>query len=325
MTDPFSLTQRIPTVRLPLTLELGDPVLAVGSCFAVNIGKKLQHYLFEAVINPHGTLYHPRSIANVLRDSRPTPELFLHDGLWRSLHHHKSLCRSDRAQTLGEMRRADVLTREALKKSRLLLVTLGSANVFALRSTLEVVSNCQRLPATLFERRRLEPQDCFEALADTLIAWLDGEARRQVILTVSPIRYLRDGAIENSRGKAALLLACARLERSHTRIHYFPAYEIVMDELRSYRYFERDLIRPTSLAVDIIWSRFCQSVLDGRSLEVLDELDKIHAAVSHRVSPDSRDSAPHVFKAMERIEKLSAREPRLIFDQILQALNAESA
>ncbi len=322
MTDPLHLRQRIPTVRLPFTLDFGDPVLTMGSCFAVNIGRKLQHYLFETLINPHGTLYHPCSIARALSETSFPLDLFLHDGCWRSLHHHTSVCRSERAQTIKEIRGADALKRRASKESRLLLLTLGTANVFTLRTNQEVVANCQRLPTSLFQRRRLEPQDCFEALNDILVHWLESDARRQVILTVSPVRYLRDGAIENTRGKAALLLACDKLERYHTRIHYFPAYEIVMDELRSYRFFERDLVQPTALAVDIVWSHFCRSVLDERSLEILAELDKIQAAISHRRSQSTDHPSPHVLRGLARIERLAAREPRLNFEKMIEALKA---
>ena len=172
------------------------------------------------------------------------------------------------------------------------------------------MANCQRLPNSLFGRRLLSLEESRKALESPLHAWLDDDPTRQALLTVSPVRYLRDGLVENARGKAVLLLLCQALEASHPRISYFPAYEIVIDELRSYRFFENDMVHPSQLAVDIVWQRFVETYLYPNEQPILAELEKLWRSLEHVITP-STDLAALGRKGMERLHRIQQTAPQL--------------
>lgn len=286
--------------------------MAVGSCFAEHLAGKLKRYLFPVVQNPYGILYNPLSLARALTPDWLEPQLFLYNGLWRSLHHHSSLAWSSREHTLQLLANAERYKQHALQESRWLVLTLGTGHAFCLVSNGEVVANCHRLPNQLFRRRLLEVEECLCALEPALRAWLTGDPERQLLLSVSPVRYLRDGLVENSRGKAILHLLCRELESRLERVHYFPAYEIVCDELRSYRYFERDMVRPNDLAVDIVWQRFVESYLRPEEVPVLAQLEKLWQAFEHEPTPHT-DLPALGQNSMRRLEQVRRSAPKLDF------------
>lgn len=310
---PPSLSTAIAPQASPTKLELGRPVYAIGSCFAENIAGRLRRYLFPVVLNPYGIAYNPVSAASMLTPDWQSLDLFFHHGLWRSLRHHSQLAWSSRAQTLQLLANADRAKHHALETSSWLLLTLGTSFTFRLPNG-EVVANCHRLPQSLFQRRRLSPQQCVDALLEPLSSWLERDPSRRVVLTVSPVRYLRDGLINNSRGKAALLLACEALEEAHPRISYFPAYEILIDELRSYRFYEADLCHPSELAVELVWQRFVECYLPEHAPATFTEMDKLLAAFEHRPTALT-DLVAVGEKGLSRLASLSERCPQLDFSE----------
>lgn len=291
-------------------MELGSSVYAVGSCFAELMTERLRRYLFPIVLNPHGIVYNPVSAAAMLDPEWREPQLFLHEGQWRSLDHHSQLAWGRRGEALQLLANGERLKQHALRSSQWLLLTLGTAQAFHLAGQQRVVANCHRLPQSLFQRQRLSTSQCWDALAPPLLAWLEEEPDRQAVVTVSPVRYLRDGLIDNSRGKATLLLLCEQLEQAHPRLSYFPAYEMVVDELRSYRYFERDMVHPNDLAVELVWQRFAKTYLPSEALPRLAEMDRLLAALSHRPGPES-DQRALGRKSLRRLEQFEAHCPEL--------------
>jgi hypothetical protein len=302
-------------------MPVGGAVYAVGSCFAEQMAARLRRYLFATVLNPHGIVYNPICAAGMLDPTWREPELFLHQGLWRSLAHHSSLAWGSRGEALQLLANAERLKAHALQSSRWLLLTLGTAQAFRLAGSGLVVANCHRLPQQLFRRQRLELQECLQALRAPLHEWLEQDEQRQAVLTVSPVRYLRDGLVENNRGKAVLLLVCEALEREHPRVHYFPAYEIVLDELRCYRYFERDMVHPNALAADLVWQRFAQTFLRAEDLPALEEMDKLLAALDHRPGP-AGDLRALGRKSLQRLERLRESYPELQLQQWEESFRA---
>lgn len=305
-----NLSTRVALAPSTTKLGLGERVYAIGSCFAEHLAARLQRYLFPRVLNPYGIAYNPLSLARMVDPTSYEPELFLHDARWRSLQHHSSLAWTSREQTLQLLANAERVKHHALEESRWLILTLGTAQAFTLASSKEVVANCQRLPNSLFQRRLLNLEECLLALQPHLHGWLDADPSRQVVLTVSPVRYLRDGLVENARGKAVLLLLCQALEASHPRINYFPAYEIVIDELRSYRFFENDMVHPSALAVDIVWQRFLETYLKEDEQPILTELEKLWRSLEHVITPSS-DLAALGRKGMERLQRIQRTAPQL--------------
>ena len=233
--------------------------------------------------NPVGIHYNPISLGRSL-EPHPTPQLFAHFGLWRSLDHHGHLT-APSARECGEvLRSAEERLKQALDPAQVMLLTLGTAQVFETVAHRRVVANCHRLPQRLFQRRRLGVQECVGALWPPLTRWLDKDERRRVILTVRPVRYLRDGLVNNNRGKSVLLLTCAELESDHPRIEYFPAFEILLDELRDYRFYADDMVQPSAVAVDYIWQLFCRRYFPSTVEELTRLAQKVRALEAHRPS-----------------------------------------
>ena len=256
------LTTPVNVPQLPLQLDFDSGILSLGSCFADEVGARLQDGGFHIDINPFGTLYNPASVAAALRriiDNREIgmEDLVQHEGLWHSWHHHGSFSRPTAEETLGVCNARIHQAHKTLKEASLLMITFGTAWVFELSEVHSVVANCHKLPAGMFTRRRMtvgEIVSLWQPLLDKLSAF---NPRLSTLFSVSPIRHMADGAHGNQLSKSTLLLAIDEL----SNIHYFPAYEIVLDELRDYRFYGPDMAHPSPLAVDIVWDRFQQATM----------------------------------------------------------------
>ena len=220
-----------------------DKILMVGSCFSDEIGKQMQQRYLNVTCNPFGTLYNPLSIAKALTMTE-VPELIDYEGLWHSMAHHGSFSRASRDEAEKAVRESIETMQKALKEATVVIVTFGTAWVYEKDG--EVVGNCHKLPENCFMRRRLSVEEIVSAWQPILKRYPD----KHWLFTVSPIRHIRDGLHENQLSKAALLQAVEQLG------DYFPSYEIMLDELRDYRFYADDLVHPSSMAVNYIWERF---------------------------------------------------------------------
>ena len=250
--------------KMKSLLGYSDQLLLMGSCFVSEIGLRLQDAKFNCQVNPFGVLYNPMSIATSLRmlleNSFPTREnFFSHEGLWHSYLFHGDFSAPTLESLQENIHRSLDACHDVLKQISCLFITFGSAYVYELKETGQVVANCHKLPEKQFNRRRLSQQEIVHTYTDLLQAIWQVNPACRVLFTVSPIRHIRDGLHANQLSKATLLLAIDELLKDRNpecRIHYFPAYEIVLDELRDYRYFDEKMTHPTSVAVDVVWERF---------------------------------------------------------------------
>ena len=223
-----------------------DKILMLGSCFSDEIGEQMKQRYLSVTCNPFGTLYNPLSIAQALT-MKEIPELVEHEGLYHAMSHHGSFSRADRNEAEQAVRASIDTMQQALEESTVVIVTFGTAWVYEMNG--EIVGNCHKLPADRFTRRRL-------SVEEIVAAWrpiLDRYPAKHWLFTVSPIRHIKDGLHENQLSKATLLQAVEQLG------DYFPSYEIMLDELRDYRFYADDLVHPSSLAVTYIWERFVDS------------------------------------------------------------------
>ena len=248
----------VPTMDFRLDFDSG--VVSVGSCFADEIGSRLAGSGFAVEQNPFGTLYNPASVAAALErlvDCREIgdDDLVLHEGLYHSWHHHGSFSRPDKDETVGVCNARIHKAHCALREARLLMVTFGTAWVYELESGM-VVANFHKLPAGMFSRRRMTKGEIVSLWRPLLQKIKTFNPNLTVLFTVSPIRHLADGAHGNQLSKATLLLAVDELDAN-----YFPAYEIVLDELRDYRFYGPDMTHPSPLAVEVVWDRFCEAFM----------------------------------------------------------------
>ena len=238
---------------VPSNRKIGyeDSILMIGSCFADSIGEQMEQRNLRVTCNPFGTLYNPLSIAQALTMT-DMPELIEHDGLWHSMAHHGSFSRADRNEAEQVIRASIETMQKALREATVVIVTFGTAWVYEWKGE-RVVGNCHKLPESNFTRRRLTAEEIVAAWKPLLERYGD----KHWVFTVSPIRHIKDGLHENQLSKATLLQAVEKLTgEACLTADYFASFEIMLDELRDYRFYADDLVHPSSLAVNYIWERF---------------------------------------------------------------------
>ena len=277
-------------------LHHSDSVVLLGSCFSDNIGGKLSAALFNATVNPMGTLYNPMSIAHGVQqliDCTPVAgkDLFMQGGVWNSFDFHSRHSLPDKQATIDRMNQRIEQGHQALKNARLLTVTLGTAIVYRLKSTGEVVANCHKVPQHEFERKMATVSEMVAELDRMLTRLHEFNPELRVILTVSPIRHIADGLDTNSLSKASLRVAIQEaMARHRDYCDYFPAYEIMMDDLRDYRFYATDMVHPSDVAVEYIWQAFQATYLDDRSALAVARCERIHKRLQHRPMSANRET-----------------------------------
>ena len=237
-----------------------DKILLLGSCFSDEIGEQMKQRYLHVTCNPFGTLYNPLSIAQALTMTE-MPDLVEHEGLWHAMSHHGSFSRADKEEAESAIRTSIETMQQALHEASVVIVTFGTAWVYEMKGEglpvtgYGVVGNCHKLPENCFTRRRLTVEEIVAAWKPILAQYPD----KHWLFTVSPIRHIRDGLHENQLSKATLLQAIDQMVHgkwTNGKLHYFEAFEIMLDELRDYRFYADDLVHPSSLAVNYIWERF---------------------------------------------------------------------
>ena len=302
-------------------IDHSQPILSIGSCFADNIAQRLQRSKFQTIASPTGILFNPESIvhaierfaqANTSEEALPTKEhLQFGNGVWYSYDFHSSFSHIDADTALRQMRTAVKAGAEALAKAEVVIITLGTAFAYRLNDSGEVVANCHKQPQALFTRQMLSA----DYIAQRYTTLLQGAlADKKVIFTLSPVRHLGDGLEQNSLSKATLRVAIADIVNNNDNAEYFPSYEIMMDELRDYRFYADDMAHPSKLAVDYIWERFSECAFSSDTLELIKHIGQITSAAEHRpFNPQSDAHSKFCQQMLHRIETLELSHPTLNF------------
>ena len=306
----------VPQSKVEITHDCS--LLLMGSCFTENIGARLVENKFTCDINPFGILYNPLSIAeaiNQMLDGRryeeSSPELIEYQGQWHSLMHHGCFSSDSREACVEGINARLLRGGKMLRKAHVVLITFGTAYVYFHRETNRVVGNCHKLPERTFMRRRLDVEEIvaeYIALVERIVR-VNPDVH--FVFTVSPIRHLRDGLHANQVSKATLLLAIEKLvEALPDRCSYFPAYEIMMDELRDYRFYADDMMHPSPLAVEHIWRIFADVFFPLPTKKFLQAWEKIREGLAHRpFRPDSEQYKQFLSQIELRICELKEKYP----------------
>jgi hypothetical protein len=311
----------LPIVDYPFSITHQDHILCIGSCFAEHIGNRLDEAKFGGMLNPFGILYNPVSIGEgieMLLSGKvfAEKEIFLHQEGWHSFSHHGAFSHPDKAGALGLINEGLEKGRQCLARASRLILTLGTANVFVYKETGRIVANCHKLPGNLFERRCLSVEEVADALVPVLKQIKAGREDFRVILTVSPVRHIRDGLVENQRSKATLLLAVDQLCRELDFTHYFPSYELLLDDLRDYRFYEADMIHPNRQAIDYIWDYFAQAFFPQATRQLVEKIDQITTAARHRpFHPETESHRQFINNQLAKIEALEREYQFLDFEK----------
>lgn len=319
--DIFRTIVDIPGSKVKIDYK--TPVLFMGSCFTENIGNKLVNLKFNASVNPFGVLYNPLSIKSsleILMDKRLFTEtdLFHYDDLWHSFYHHSKFSDTDVSECLQNINNQISLSSDLLSNAKFLFITLGTAWVFEKTDTGQIVSNCHKLPSKFFNRFLLGKDEIITVYTELITRIHDLYPNLQIVFTVSPIRHWKDGAVNNQISKSTLLLSIAELNNKFDFVSYFPAYEIVMDELRDYRFYAQDMLHINTVTTDYIWNRFADTYFESATKEIISDIDKIIKAKNHKPFKRNTKTYTQFLEAnISKIRNLQNKYSYLILDEEL--------
>jgi hypothetical protein len=287
-----------------------DSIFCIGSCFSQNIGHRLKRLKFDVVINPFGTLFNPYSIYQGVKRSLDGPpvrtqEIFNHDGLYHHFNFHSTLGHIDELTAVQGFNRRMSETQSFLKTCSVCLITLGSASVFRLVRNGEIVANCHKQPDNLFTRDMLPVNELTQTLKSLCDLIRDVNSQVKIVMTVSPVRHVRDGLVANMHSKSRLLCAVHETCQDVNNCIYFPAFEIMMDDLRDYRFYNQDLVHPNEAAIDYIWDKFGAGFFSTQTRHLIGRLEKVIQAIEHRpFHPKSTAYQRHLQATIKKCEIL---------------------
>ncbi|RYY66838.1 MAG: GSCFA domain-containing protein [Chitinophagaceae bacterium] len=332
----FMLPVRIPDPGV--RLAPGERILSIGSCFTEHIGSALQDLKFRVLQNPNGILFDPVSVCRSLTsyvDPQPygPGDLFEREGVWHSWNHHSCFSGTDPETVLAGINAAQEEAGRFLREADWLIITLGSSFSYRLVHTESKptqplasgggVANCHRAPAAWFRKHLLGIDETVEALDNTLHRLFRFNPRLKFLFTVSPVRHIRDGVVENNRSKARLLEAVHHLVGKFDRLYYFPSYELVIDILRDYRFYAEDLVHPNYQATGFVLEQFLKTFTTEDTRQLLEEIRKLHGARRHKPSfPDTGAHRKFLETQLQKAKELQERHPELDFSEEINYFGA---
>ena len=314
----FTTKITIPPLPEACRLSYKTPVMSMGSCFAAHLQEKFAYYRLPFFTHPFGTLFHPlaieRSLERVCKGQPFTEaDFFLQDDLWLSFELHSQWANPSLPALLAQLNQQMAFLQEALSQTSLIVVTLGTAWVYEHLDTGNIVANCHKQPQTLFKKQLLSLPVIKASLEHIVALVREQQPAIKVIFTVSPVRHLKDGAIENQLSKS--LLHCAIHELLGTDspkkaegLFYFPSYEILMDELRDYRFYKEDMLHPTQQAVQYVWERFSEVCFTPEAQLLMQEVAAIQRALAHRpFNPEGEKHQKFLTSLQQKIKIVEAK------------------
>ncbi|MBK8806473.1 MAG: GSCFA domain-containing protein [Bacteroidales bacterium] len=299
----------VPLPKSALKIDFQDKILSLGSCFASNIADKLSSQKFSVCNNPFGVLFNPVSIKNNIQllinnIIEPDFKIFEYNNLWHSWFFHENF--STNTQSEIETKIQDTITSVGsyLKEAKILIITFGTAYTYSLKNEDFVVSNCHKAPTAWFKKDRLTITEIIDFYNDIILKIQDYNPEIEIIFTVSPIRHWADGAHENQLSKSILLLAIDEIIKQNAKTHYFPAYEIVLDELRDYRFYAEDMLHPNNVSINYIWELFSKSYFSEKTQKALISIEKINKSILHKpFFPTSDAYKKHIAATVEHCKQ----------------------
>jgi len=275
-------------------INYASNILLIGSCFVENIGNKLEYFKFQNLLNPFGILFHPKAIEALIADSvgkkkYSEKDIFFYNEQWHSFDAHSKLSNPSKEILLLELNSQLGLTNQKIQKASHVIITLGTAWVYRFVESQNIVANCHKVPQKQFSKELLSVEEIVQSLENMVRLIKKVNPDVAIIFTVSPVRHLKDGFIENTQSKSHLITAIHSILTDN--IHYFPSYEIMMDELRDYRFYAEDMMHPNHLAIEYIWNKFKEVWISEDSNKIMDEVDVIQKNLQHK--PFNPNSESH--------------------------------
>lgn len=313
--------------NIPLHHETNQPIdyqsniVLLGSCFVENIGQKFDYYKFKTLRNPFGILFHPKAIEQLIYRALENKmyleeDVFYHNEQWHCYDAHSQLSSGSSVDLLTQLNTQLHSTKQHLQEATHVIITLGTAWVYRHLASNKVVANCHKVNKNQFNKELLSTAEISSALKHGITHLKTLNPKVSVLFTVSPVRHIKDGFVENSRSKSHLLAAVHHVLESESdeSIYYFPSFEIMMDELRDYRFYAEDMVHPNTTAINYIWRRFCDSWISENVKKIMDEVEGVQRDLSHRPFNELSSSHQQFLAQLERKkEKLITRFPHMQF------------
>ncbi len=292
----MNLQTKIPLKPQQPKIDYGSELLLLGSCFAENIGDKFEYFKFKTLVNPFGILFHPKAIETYLwmatqQEKYTETDLFYHNEQWHCFDAHSKLSHPDQKYILLSLNNALDKTYRNIQSATHICITLGTAWVYRLQALDMVVANCHKVSQKEFGKELLSVEEVIQCLQNCVGLIKNLNPNAKVIFTVSPVRHSKDGLVQNNLSKSHLIAAVHHVLRSDSSSTYFPSYEIMMDELRDYRFYDEDMIHPSTLAVDYIWQHFKETWISEQALTTMNKVKEIQNAMAHK--PFNSESQQH--------------------------------
>lgn len=314
----MKLQTKIPLEKQSKNLiDYNSNVLLLGSCFVENVGGKLDYFKFENLQNPFGILFHPEAIETIVENAINKKEysekdIFFHNEQWHCFEAHSKLSNTAKEDLLNALNKQIGLTNQQLKNSTHIIITLGTAWVYRNVKLNQVVANCHKIPQKEFDKKLLSVEEISNSLKNILGLIRSVNYDTTVIFTASPIRHIKDGFVENTQSKSHLISAIHSLVKEQS--FYFPSYEIMMDELRDYRFYKEDMIHPNSTAINYIWDKFKTVWISEEALKTMDEVNVIQKGLQHKpFNPKSEAHQQFLQNLETRKEKLQSQFSHIVF------------
>ena len=304
----WSIDFPIPDSPFPMSHQ--SKILSMGSCFAQTIGQKMKNAKFDVLVNPFGTIFHPLNLADLLdhalfQDPLEKDGMLERNGLFLHYATHSDVVGKSPEELTELYSQKLSLTRSYLEQGTHLIPTLGTAWIYE-HETFGRVANCHKQPQKLFEKKLTTLEEMEMGLWSVLDNFSRAFPNLKIILTLSPVRHIKDGVAENQLSKSLLRVLCANLERRMSSVSYFPAYEIIMDELRDYRFYKSDLIHPSEEAEEYIWQKWQQAIFPEATREKISEIQKVQLELAHRpFNPDTEAHRKFLQNLLAKLERLN--------------------
>jgi len=315
----MNFTTKIPIAKSNAPIDYSSRIVSLGSCFAENMGEKFDFFKFQNTTNPFGIIFNPVSIEKIIDRAInlnyfTEDDLFFYNDLWHCYEVHSDLSNDNKEDFLSNLNQILKETNQQLTDATHIIITYGTSWIYKLKSSNEVVANCHKVPQNHFDKEILSVEGIAKSIQNTLDLIQKVNPNCNVIFTISPVRHLKDGFIENQRSKAHLITAL------HTSIFhlptsmYFPSFEIQMDELRDYRFYAQDMLHPNAVAIEYIWERFCESSIAEVAYPIMQEVASIQKGMAHRpFHPQSISHTKFLQNLSEKAAQLKVQFPFMNF------------
>lgn len=276
-------------------IEYHSKILLLGSCFVENIGEKLGYFKFQNGLNPFGILFHPAAIekliTNAINEKKYSEkDIFLHNEQWHCFEAHSKLSHTSKSVVLNTLNNQVKLTFQEIKESSHIIITLGTAWVYRYIESDEIVANCHKIQQKKFLKELLSVDEVSESLQSIVELIKSVNPSAAIIFTVSPVRHLKDGFVENTLSKAHLIAGKHQLIDPSSKVYYFPSFEIMMDELRDYRFYGEDMLHPNKTAIQYIWEKFKMVWITEGAQNIMNEVDTIQKGIQHKPFNSNSDA-----------------------------------